>query len=83
MYKSLPFTMYTIPAFTIYKTQIGTALVPLCCKSLTTNGFRRQARRKSLTIKGLRHLALYHNRASLSSLKFNLFFALSSQEAVE
>ena len=52
------------------------ALVPLCCKSLSINGFRRQARRKSLTINDLWHLALYHKSGSLSSLKFNYFVAL-------
>ena len=57
MYKSLPFTMYTIPAFTIYKTQIGAALVPQCHKSLSINGFRRQARPNSLTVKNLGDLA--------------------------
>ena len=67
MYKSLPFTMYTIPAFTIY--------ISLRCKLLTTNDFRRPGCHNSLIISNLWNVLTYKAFASLSSLLFNYFIA--------
>ena len=51
--------MYTIPAFTMYRTHIGMATAGLYCKPLAINGLRRQAPINQLSTKDLR---LYPNK---------------------